>query len=307
VKLPSKIVPVGRQSKIDAMTISVVIPAYRGLDFLKANLPTVTKLGADEIIIVNDVSPDGTLAFLSDNYPDVRVVNHVQNTRFPIAVNDGVAAAKSDYILLLNQDVQPDPKLISKVQKYFSRPKLFAVTFNDGHSFWATGRIEEGIIQYGLGSGNTHTHPSLWASGGACAFKKSIWQKLGGFDPIFTPGYFEDLDLGLRALKSGYEIIGDKDIKIIHQSPESAFNSSLNHSYLRYIKDRNYLLVHWKNLDSKYLFSHIYSLASRIFHHPGFIIPTLLAIVHLPHVLAFRRTIASRYILTDPEIYAKLS
>ncbi len=256
---------------------SVVIPAYNGLEHLKRNLPHVLKLGADQVIVVDDASTDGTSSYLQSNFPQVTLVIHPKNIRFTKSVNDGFSHATGDIVILLNQDVTPQIDLIKKTLPHFEDPLLFAVTFAEVDRSWADGLWERGFLEFKNGIRDGQVHDSLWASGGSAAFRKTYWDQLKGFDPIFTPGYFEDVDLGLRAHKAGYKIIWDPKCKVDHLT-ETAFKKAFEPTYLARVKDRNYLLAMWKNLPAGQLGSHLSTLIKRIISHPGFIIPTLWAI-----------------------------
>ena len=96
------------------MTTSIVIPVFNGEEFLKANLPAVISLAADEIIIVDDASTDGSAEFIAQSFPQIKLIRHSRNCRFPITVNNGFSHATGDIIFLLNQDVNPQPDLIKK-------------------------------------------------------------------------------------------------------------------------------------------------------------------------------------------------
>ncbi|OGC92165.1 hypothetical protein A3D85_03490 [Candidatus Amesbacteria bacterium RIFCSPHIGHO2_02_FULL_47_9] len=254
------------------MTISVVIPAFNGAKFLVANLPAVMKLGADEIIIVDDASSEPVSA------PGTKVIRHPKNLGFPVSVNDGFSATSGDIVILLNQDVKPDKDLLKYTLPHFADPKTFAVTFNEQNRSWAKAEVQDGFLQFTNGPLDNKIHSSFWASGGSSAIRKSIWDELGGFDSKFTPGYYEDLDISWRARKRGYGIVWEPKARVTHTAPESTFNKTFLRKSLQLIKERNYLLCHWKNLDSKYYPSHIYHLISKIFRHPGYFIPTLMAL-----------------------------
>ncbi len=259
------------------MITSVVISSFNGKQYLEENLPHVCKIGADEVVIVDDASTDGSADFVSQNYPQIKLVKHSKNKRFPISVNDGFAASTGEIVVLLNQDVRPDKNLIKNALPRFQNSQVFAVTFNEQDRSWAKGEFKNGFLEFTNGPRDNKIHESLWASGGSAAFRKDLWDKFGGFDPIFTPGYFEDLDLGWQARRAGYKIIWDPECKVKHLT-ETAFNKVFSPRQLQLIKERNYLLAHWKNLTGKQLSEHVYYLVLKILKHPGFIIPTLMAV-----------------------------
>ena len=259
------------------MTTSVVIPVYNGKKYLEDNLPFVNKLGVDEIILVDDASTDGSDKYIRENYADIILIKHPTNKRFPISVNDGFEKATGDIVFLLNQDLKPQKDLVKNTLEHFKNPNVFAVTFNEDGRSWADGRWVDGMLEFTNGKLDNKLHDSLWPSGGSSAIRRDLWNKLGGFDPIFTPGYFEDLDLGLRAHTAGYKIIWDSKCKVDHLT-EGTFPKSFPAKKLQYIKERNYLIAVWKNIDSNLWPTHVVSLIKRIIKHPGYLVPTIWAL-----------------------------
>ncbi len=259
------------------MKTAVVIPAYNGVRYFKENFKEVTKMGVDEIVVVDDASTDGTAEYLKENYPKIKLVRHEINKRFPITVNDGFANTDADIVFLLNQDLKPRPDLLKNALKHFSDLSIFAVTFNENSRSWADGFWKEGMLEFKNGISDDTIHESLWPSGGSSAIRRSYWNDLGGFDSIFTPGYYEDLDLGLRAKRKGYKTIWDPKCEVDHLT-EGTFPKSFSSKKLQYIKERNYLIAVWRNIDSKLWPAHILSLFKRIISGPGYIIPLFMAI-----------------------------
>ena len=284
------------------MTTSVVIPVYNGSHFLKKNLPAVLKLGADEIIVVDDASTDDSVSVIQ-SFGSIRLIRNLTNFRFPLSVNTGFKAATGDIVFLLNQDVTPDSRLISKTLPYFTDPKMFAVSFNERQNSWADAKFSAGFLHYSNGQPTKTPHRSFWASGGSSAIRKSLWDNLGGFDPVFSPGYYEDLDLGWRARKSGYDILWAPDAIVDHVR-ETAFSQAFTKDYLTKIKERNYLLCHWKNLDSSNLIAHWKALLLSCTKTPGYATPVILALSKLPQIIASRRKLKSQWTKTDTEVFS---
>lgn len=282
------------------MTFSVVIPAFNGWQYLNQYLPDVLALGADEVIVVDDASTDDTAELISSHFPQINLIRQSQNLRFPKTVNHGFSKSSGDIIILLNQDLKPDKNLIKAITRNFIDPLVFAVTFNEQQTSWAKVSFTNGWLEYVNGPKKTTIQPSFWASGGSAAFRKSYWDKLGGFDPVFTPGYHEDLDIGWRARKHGWKIVWVPDAKVNHIR-ETAYKQAFKPKYLQWIKDRNFLICQWKNLDCDNLFIHFIAVFSRCLKHPGFIIPVLMAKWHWPRIIWYR--LKNRNLLPDSEIF----
>src|SRR5690349_19923120 len=112
--------------------ISVVIPNFNGIQLFPHTLPTVSEALAlsskpYEVIIVDDCSTDGSVKYLRENYPDVKILVNSENSGFSITVNKGVATAQYDKVLILNSDVQLTPTYFLHQYKYFDRPDTFGV------------------------------------------------------------------------------------------------------------------------------------------------------------------------------------
>lgn len=252
-------------------TIGVVIPSYNGLSLLKKHLPEVVACSGKSahIIIVDDGSTDGTLEYLKKEYPQVLCLHNSANLGFTKSVNFGFANVRSDLVVLINNDVAPQRGYLTATLKHFEDEKTFAVTFNETTSSWPLVSWR-GKLQYTRGQDKQQPRFSAWASGGSAIFRKSVWDQLGGFDEIYSPGYWEDIDIGWRSWKAGYQIIWEPKAQVVHQH-ESTFNL-LDPNYLNLIKQRNELVFNWKNItDPDLRRDHFLFLIRHALIHPGYL------------------------------------
>jgi GT2 family glycosyltransferase len=93
----------------DPHSISAVVITFHGIDFIRGCLDTLKAdlTGfAHEIIVVDNHSTDGTVEFIEQNHPDVRIIKNSRNMGFARAINQGIEAAKYDMLWLLNQDIR---------------------------------------------------------------------------------------------------------------------------------------------------------------------------------------------------------
>lgn len=276
-----------------SQSITIIIPSFNGKELLEKHLPHIIKNSpeADKIIIVDDGSTDGTCGWLADNYPRVTCLHHARNIGFTLSVNIAAESSDSDFIVLLNNDVEPLQGYLHQTLKFFKDKDVFAVSFSEKNSSWPQVSWN-GKLAYVRGKDKSIARYSAWASGGSAIFRKSIWDSLRGFDGIFAPAYWEDIDIGYRAWKQGYKIVWAPEAKVIHEH-ESSY-SKLNKNYINGIKQRNELLFNWLNITDRDLVSQhkhwllIYSLT-----HPGYIKVVLSAL--------------SRYLLSARKRHFKLS
>lgn len=270
-------------------SIDIVITSFNGRQLLEKHLPTVIKNSpkVNNIIVVDDASSDDTGEFLKKNYPQITYIRNSKNQGFPMTSNTGVAASNSDLVVLLNNDVSPQKDYLKTSVKFFSDPKVFAVTFNEENSSWPEVTWRDGKLHYTRGQDRSTPRYSAWFSGGSSIVRKSTWQQLSGFNEIYSPGYWEDIDLGWRAWKAGNKIIWDPTSLVDHQH-ESTFKK-LKPSFINLVKQRNELFFIWQNITDRHLAkSHYFFLLKYTINHFGYLRIILSAIRHYPLLIKNR-------------------
>lgn len=298
------------------MEVSIVIPNWNGLKLLEKNLQILIgakknkKNRIKEIIIVDDKSTDGSVEFIKNVYAkEIDLVCHKQNRGFSSAVNTGFRQAKCELICLLNTDVLPEKDFLESVFPHFKSKKVFAVSLHERGYAYSTGKFLNGYIVHDPGLQKDKPCPTFWVSGGSGVFKREIWMKLGGFDEkIFSPFYWEDADLGYRALKRGYKLIWEPAANVIHKH-ESVINSgNFKRWRINLIKERNHLLFNWKNLTSENLLrKHRIGLIRRVLKHPGYLKVVLAALLKYPDIVKARKKELKEQVISDEAIFASFS
>lgn len=289
------------------MKVSVVIPNWQGRALLEKNLPFVFGIGADEVIVVDDASTDDSVKFIKNlkrKNPSLKLIENKKNMGFARTVNRGVAKAKGDVVVLLNTDVKPLPGLLAAVLPHFKDRKVFGVSFAEKRWSWAKGIWQDGFVEHKPGPKRKAATSTLWVSGGSGAFRKSTWEKIGGFDTIFSPFYWEDLDLSYRALKRGFELIWEPKARVLHQH-EAIISKNFPKNYIDLVGQRNQLFFIWKNITSPAMTKqHIKSLIARAIQSPGYLRVLLAALAKLPGVLQKRAKEAKAAKVSDETIFA---
>lgn len=266
------------------MKTTIVIPNWQGRELLKKNLSAVLDLGADEVIVTDDGSSDGSVEFIRKKFSEIRVIEHPRRLGFSKNVNSGVASALGDIIILLNTDVLPKRGLLKSVLPHFKDPSVFAVSFNEDKWGPAQGIFHHGFIEHRPGKKVKIPAKSFWASGGSAAFDREKWDILGGLDPIYDPFYWEDLDLSYRAQKRGWRVIWEPNARVFHEH-EGTISKIFSKKTREWIVERNQILFFWINVsDPIFWLKHILWLSTRLIK-PGYWIPFVWAILKLPQVL----------------------
>lgn len=308
------------------ITASIIIPSYNGIELLKESLPSIMNSidlnSGHEIIVVDDGSKDNTIPFLAESFPQIKIVSLKENCGFAKASMAGIFQSRNKFIALINNDVIVEPNFLPPLLDNFIEKDVFAMgpkvlkIKNKGHYHlrskvcFKRGEIE--IIKNKEVSGDT-----FYVSGGMGVFDKDIFLQLGGFDDLYHPFYWEDVDICYRALKKGYKILYEPDSIIYHKdqgtivfSKEGRFALFFAKMYARIIQERNQYLFTWKNiLDRNLILRHIvwiplnlilsFRNKNHIFKPIGFIF----ALVRLRKTLRRRREERKRvYILGDRDI-----
>jgi len=201
--------------------LSVIIPNWNGAHHLPTCLESLRRQTYThfEVIVVDNASTDGSQALLARDYPAVQVVALAQNLGFAGGVNAGIRAARGELIVLLNNDTEADPNWLAELVRALqahpeaglaaSKLRLFDrrdVLHSAGDLYRLDGIPDSrGVWQRDDGRFDN----DRWVfsgCGGAVAYRRSMLDEIGLFDPDF---YFnlEDVDLAWRAQLAGYRCI----------------------------------------------------------------------------------------------------
>ncbi len=262
------------------MDLSLVIPTWNGRHLLERYLPAVlgelerwqrTQGAVGELVVSDDGSTDDTGTWLQSHYPQVRLVHSPQNGGFSAAVNRGVAVADGAVIVLLNNDLYLFSHALDPILPWFVDPDCFGCTFRAldrvgafstggkqaewARGFWhvwknyeAGGTVDVAVSENPSATTSRLRLPSAKLVGGFCAFRRAMFQELGGFDLLFSPYYWEDTDLSFRARKRGWTIGYEPCAQVRHEVSATVVLHAGRFRRQRVI-ERNRLLFHWLNLD----------------------------------------------------------
>lgn len=316
------------------MNVSIIIPNYNGQHLLRKNLSTVLeaaveytriKLVSVEVIIIDDCSTDGSVDYIKDkiksikdtaNYSkiDFKLLKNTKNLGFSSAVNRGARETRGEIVILLNTDVTPEKDFLAPLIARFNNPQIFAVGCLDksveGKKIVLRGRgigkFQRGFLVHGRGE--VDKTDTLWVSGGSGAFRKSIWEQLGGLDSLFDPFYWEDIDLSYRALKTGYRIIFEPKSVVTHQHEYGAIRQNNPNFKIKIIAYRNQFIFVWKNITDYN--KKLWHIAWLPYHFVKaflrgdiyFLIGFVWALTRLPDAIRKRATVKKLFTKTDKEI-----
>ncbi|SOD14870.1 glycosyltransferase family 2 protein [Pedobacter xixiisoli] len=237
-------------------SISVILPNYNGKHLMEKFIPSTLEALAlsqveYEFIIIDDCSKDESVAFIEGNYPNFILLKNEINNGFSKTCNKGINHASKDLIFLLNSDVQLTPSYFENQFQYFSDINTFGVMGRimnfDGKNiedtarlpYYKGGKFKANKFYYTEGDSNTFT---TYLSGANALIDREKILLLNGFDEIYSPFYFEDFDLGLRAWKMGWFCYYDHQSYCYHQVSSSTGKVNKGNS-VKVIYNRNSFLL----------------------------------------------------------------
>lgn len=239
--------------------VSVIIPNYNGIQYLETCLDALERqtISAFRTILVDNGSADESVRLVREKYPQVQIVALPENTGFSGAVNAGIRAADTPYVILLNNDTEVFPEfaeaLLTGIQK---RPRAFScaakmIQYHDRSRLDDAGNYYNALgWAYARGkdkSADCYGKPAriFAACAGAAIYRVEYLQETGLFDEEHFV-YLEDLDLGYRARIAGYENWYLPEARVYHVGSGTS-GSRYNEFKIRY-SSRNNIYMIWKNM-----------------------------------------------------------
>jgi len=242
------------------MKSSVIIPNYNGIDYLKACLDSLGECNESEfkIIVVDNGSSDGRLSFVKENYPEVILIELGVNTGFAYAVNRGIEASDTEYVILLNNDTTVDRGFVKALEKALDADeRIFSASakmvdmknpeiidgagdyycaLGWGFAFGKGKRVKDNCLV---------SREIFSACAGAAIYRRDVLTAIGMFDEEHF-AYLEDVDLGYRALINGYKNVYEPGAIVFHAG--SGSSGSRYNDFKINLSSRNSVYLIWKNM-----------------------------------------------------------
>jgi GT2 family glycosyltransferase len=243
--------------------ISIIIPNYNGKENLKLVFESLTKQSISDfkVILVDNGSDDDSVIFTESNYPQHEIIKLKKNTGFAFAVNCGIEQAlkkfNSEYIVLLNNDIELDQNFLKEGIKTFSEipdAGFIAVKMmnyfkrniidNAGDFIKSNGGSP---LMRGLGENDEGQYDKPGFVFGACAgaafYRRELFVKEGKFDEDFF-AYLEDVDLSFRFQLAGFKCYYNPKIICYHKRGETTKKFS---GWETYYSEKNLVSLRLKN------------------------------------------------------------
>lgn len=215
--------------------IDVVVVSWRSREM---TLRCLEHLGkgqvAHRLILVDNDSRDGTVEAVRERWPDATIVETGDNLGFGRAVNRGVAAGSGDAIVLVNNDLFVDPGFLERIVAPLTDARVGMVA---GVTRMPDEAVIDGAgvdVDRSLCAFNALAHRPIAElpsadpgipSAGAAAYRRAAFEEAGGFDELLF-AYGEDVDLGLRLARAGWQFRLAREAQGVHLGGASAGKAS---------------------------------------------------------------------------------
>lgn len=242
---------------------TVVIPNYNGIKYIEACLESLYGGTTKElaIIVVDNASTDGSMELVRDRFPQVQLIRNQQNTGFSHAVNQGIRASKTPYVILLNNDTQAELSFVHELEKVLDsdrNKKIFSASAKLVSLYDKDKTDDAGDYYCALGwayARGKDKDPNKYtadcdifaACAGAAIYRRELLEEnqVGLFDEEHF-AYFEDIDIGYRAKIFGYRNRFAANSIVYHAG--SATSGSRYNAFKTALASRNSIYMIYKNM-----------------------------------------------------------
>lgn len=241
------------------MKSTIVIPNFNGMEYLGKCLDSIladTSEHPARILVIDNGSTDGSCE-LAERAPGVEVIRMGENRGFCEAVNTGIRASDTPYVILLNNDLTIENGFVEAMEEALDGdPKAFSAGAqmrmmrapdrmdNAGDYYCALGWAYD----YGKGKKVSERYQKprrvFAACGGAAIYRRSILEQTGLFDERHF-AYLEDVDIGYRARICGYRNLYEPRALVYHAgssvsgSKYNEFKTNLSSANSIYLIEKN--------------------------------------------------------------------
>lgn len=215
--------------------VSIIIPVHNEFhSTLRCLVALIKNLDQTpyEIILVDDASSDETLEGLR-NMRGIRIIHLKKNLGYLAATNFGANFAKSDFLVLLNNDTEPISGWLDSLFNQITNEENIAIVgskliYPNGDLQEAGAQVFENASAWNLGRYSNPFDDKYgsvrevdYCSGASIIVRKKFWDSVNGYDPRYIPAYYEDTDLCMQAWKNGYRVVFEPMSCVIHHEGTS--------------------------------------------------------------------------------------
>lgn len=257
------------------MKIAIALLNWNGEKLLERYLPSVVAHSQEaDIYVIDNASTDQSVAFLQQQYPEIKIITLNENFGYAGGYNKGLEGIDADYFVLLNSDVEVTAGWLTALRDHvqanpeceMAQPKIRADRQRTHFEYAGAcgGYIDSFGFPYCRGRIFTEIEPDLgqydspatidWATGACLLIKAETFRQLGGFDSQFF-AHMEEIDLAWRYRNTVKKISVIPQSVVYHLGGATLEVSNPQKTFLNF---RNSLLMLLKNLPKNKIFGIIF-------------------------------------------------
>jgi GT2 family glycosyltransferase len=209
--------------------------------------------GLCAVVCVDNKSTDGSREYVRERFADVELVEAPRND-FLFSLNAVIEARREEIVIVVNNDMRFAADFVAFLVGHFEDPDVGAVGAAiltwDGSADTVgprCARLDHWWFYKWWRYDCQQPALTLEACGGAVAYRRSMFVALGGFDRLYRPGYYEDLDVSYRAWARGWKVVYEPRSRAFHKESVSMLERFGDAAKAR-ILYRNHLLFTTKNV-----------------------------------------------------------
>lgn len=226
--------------------VAVVVVNWNGRHYLQPCLSSIRAAG--QIVLVDNGSTDGSVAFVRRHFPSVVLIKNTENRGFSAANNQGMRATDLPFLLFLNNDTVMGPGALTEMRQAFLRDPRIAVvgarlvkpdgtTQSSSSRNWVTLRREVRRIltlwdkeaAYREGTDYDRSHYTQAVSGAALMIRRSVLERVGGWSEEYF-AYAEDVELCRKVARAGFRSWYESGATVLHFHGGSTKHQGLRRS-----------------------------------------------------------------------------
>lgn len=292
--------------KTTSRSTTVVIPNWNGRRWLEGLFGSLAEqtLAPAHVVVVDNGSTDGSPELIERLWPAATVERWPDNRGFAAAANRGFELAATEFVALVNTDIELDPDWIERSESRLMRELSAAsvatkmVDLADPTRIYDTGdflRRDGATEQRGrfrADTGRFDQPGEVWsACAGAALYRRSAVIEAGAFDE-FLGTYLEDVELGLRLRLAGWSCVYEP---CVARHASGGSEAGLTGGATRWV-ERNTLIIVARHFPARWLGRVAYRQVAWAAHHArsGTIVPWLkglaAGLAALPSAVRARRS-----------------
>ncbi|RKY29415.1 MAG: hypothetical protein DRP74_08865 [Candidatus Omnitrophota bacterium] len=228
------------------MTCDIVIPVHNQLEYTKTCLGSIKKYTQypHRIIIVDDASDRETQEYLGNlnNKQEIFLIRNETNLGWLKSANKGLSQAKAEYICLMNNDTVVTEGWLEEMINIAEKEKDIGLI---NPSWEKPNRASLDNYARNIKKFRGQYIETDWARGFCILIKREVIDKIGYFDEVYSPGYFDDHDFSVRAIKKGFRCLRSRASFVWHYR-NITFQEKLKNEAFNRVFERNRKIFYQK-------------------------------------------------------------